>query len=161
MRALPPRTRGSTRWSSAYGQGDLEATAATGARLIPHVTAMIAGDLADQREPEAMEFLRAVPSVWDETHVIDARIGDYVITARRTGREWFIGAITDWNAREFDVDLSFLPAGQYQLTEWRDGVNADRNAEDFRQASQLVNNTMKFHIRLAEGGGWAAKITAK
>lgn len=114
-----------------------------------------------QREPEAMEFLRAVPSVWDETRVLEARISDYVITARRSGRDWFIGAITDWSAREFDVDLSFLPAGNYQLTEWRDGVNADRHAEDFRQATHVVTNATKFHIRLAEGGGWAAHLRAQ
>ena len=114
-----------------------------------------------EREPEMMEFLRAVPSVWDETRVLDARLSDYVLTARRSGSDWFVGAITDWTARELDVDLSFLPAGTYELTEWRDGLNADRHAEDFKRATRTVTNATKFRISLAEGGGWAARIQAK
>ncbi len=114
-----------------------------------------------EREPDAMAFLRAVPSVWDETRVLDARLSDYVLTARRSGSDWFVGAITDWTARELDVDLSFLPAGTFELTEWRDGVNAGRHAEDFRKATQTVTNTTKLRISLAEGGGWAAHIKAK
>jgi len=114
-----------------------------------------------EREADAMEFLRAVPSVWDETRVLDARISDYVLTARRSGSDWFIGAITDWTARELDVDLSFLPAGNFELTEWRDGVNASRHAEDYQKATRTVTNASKFRISLAEGGGWAAQLRAK
>ncbi len=110
------------------------------------------------REPDAMEFLRAVPTVWDETRVLDARIADYVLIARRRGAEWFLGAITDWSPRELDVDLAFLPAGKFQLTEWRDGLNADRHADDYRKASQSVTAATRLRIRLAEGGGWAARI---
>lgn len=111
-----------------------------------------------EREPEAMAFLRAVPTVWDETRVLEARIADYVVVARRSGQEWYVGAITDWNPREFEVDLSFLPAGRFQLDEWRDGLNADRHAEDFKQATQVVTPATKLTIRLAPGGGWAARI---
>jgi alpha-glucosidase len=63
-----------------------------------------------EREPGMMEFLRAVPTVWDETRALDGRISDYVLVARRSGRDWFIGAITDWTARELDVSLS-SPSG--------------------------------------------------
>ncbi len=114
-----------------------------------------------EREPECLEFLRAVPSVWDETRVLDARISDYVLTARRNGTDWFIGAITDWTARELDVDLSFLPAGDFELTEWRDGVNANRHAEDYQKATRTVTRKSKLRISLAEGGGWAAHLRAK
>lgn len=114
-----------------------------------------------EREPAAMEFLRAVPSVWDETRVLDARLSDYVLTARRSGTDWFIGAITDWTARELDVDLSFLPAGDFELTEWRDGVNANRHAEDYVKATHTVTRKSKLRISLAEGGGWAAHLRAK
>ncbi len=114
-----------------------------------------------EHESECLEFLRAVPSVWDETRVLDARLGDYVVTARRSGDTWFAGAITDWAARDFDLDLSFLPAGEYELTEWRDGVNADRHAEDYRKAVHAVTPATKFHLHLAEGGGWAAIIRRK
>jgi alpha-glucosidase len=114
-----------------------------------------------EREPVMMEFLSAVPSVWDETRVLDARISDFVLTARRNGREWFLGAITDWTARELDVDLSFLPAGDFTLTEWRDGPNAGRHAEDCLKLTRTVNAGTKLRIALAEGGGWAARLQPK
>ncbi|MFA5058524.1 MAG: glycoside hydrolase family 97 protein [Opitutaceae bacterium] len=112
-----------------------------------------------RREPEAMEFLAAVPTVWDETRVLDARLGDYALVARRRGSDWFLGAITNWTPRELEVDLSFLPAGSYQLTQWSDGINADRYAGDFQRSAQSVSNITKLRIRLAEGGGWAARIS--
>lgn len=114
-----------------------------------------------EREPVTMEFLSAVPSVWDETRALDGRISDYVLTARRSGREWFIGAITDWTARELDVDLSFLPPGEFTLTEWRDGPNANRHAEDFLKQTRTVTAGTKLRLSLAEGGGWAARLQPK
>lgn len=117
---------------------------------------MCSSDL--EREPAMMEFLAAVPPVWDETRALDGRISDYVLTARRSDREWFIGAITDWTARELDVDLSFLPAGEFTLTEWRDGPNAGRHAEDCLKLTRTVNAGTKLRISLAEGGGWAARL---
>jgi alpha-glucosidase len=113
-----------------------------------------------QREPEMMEFLRAVPTEWDETKVLDARIADYVLVARRHGDEWFIGAITDWSPRELELDLSFLPAAKhFHLDEYRDGINADRYAQDFKRVQQTVTNATKLHLKLAEGGGWVARVT--
>ena len=112
------------------------------------------------REPEAMEFLSAVPTVWDETRALDGRVSDYVVIARRSGAEWYLGAITDWTPRDLTVDLSFLPAGKFQLTEWADGPNADRRADDFKLATRPVTNATKLTLHLAEGGGWAARIRA-
>lgn len=112
-----------------------------------------------RHEPEAMEFLAAVPTVWDETCVLDARLGEYVLLARRSGSDWFLGAITNWTPRELNVDLSFLPTGSYQLTQWSDGINADRYAQDFRQSTQSVSRAKKLSVHLAPGGGWAARIS--
>ncbi len=114
-----------------------------------------------RREPEAMEFLSTVPTVWDETRVLDGRISDFVVVARRSGADWYMGAITDWTARDLMVDLSFLPVGNFQLTEWADGVNADRRADDFKRSTRPVTSATKLKIRLAEGGGWAARIQAQ
>ncbi len=111
-----------------------------------------------QRQADMMDFLGAVPSVWDETKVLDARIADYALVARRSGEEWFVGAITDWEARELELDLSFLPAGKFVLDEYRDGVNADRYAEDYVREQRSVTNATKLKLKLAEGGGWAARI---
>ena len=111
-----------------------------------------------RREPECIEFLSAVPSVWDETRVLDARIADYIAVARRSGKEWYCGAMTDWSPRELTVDFSFLPAGNFRLEEYSDGMNADRRADDYRKTSRTVTNATKLTIKLAEGGGWAARL---
>jgi alpha-glucosidase len=111
------------------------------------------------REPEVMEFLGPVPTTWDETRVLDAKIGDYIVIARRKGREWYVGAMTDWSPRKFQVDLSFLPAGNFQMQSFQDGPNASRYGNDFRKTSSRVNKTARFEIDLAEGGGWASRIS--
>ena len=110
------------------------------------------------REPEAMEFLSAVPTVWDETRVLDGRIGDFVLVARRSGREWYVGAMTDWTPRELDVAFSFLPEGEFKMDSYQDGVNADRAAFDYKKVSGRADRTTRLRIRLAEGGGWAARL---
>ena len=111
------------------------------------------------REPEAMEFLSPVPSVWDETRILDAKFGDYVVTARRHGRDWWIGAMTDWTGRELELDLSFLPEGGFALDAFADGVNADRWGSDTKRTKQRVDRSTKLRLNLAEGGGWAAHLT--
>ena len=111
-----------------------------------------------QREPEAMEFLSAVPTVWDETRVLDGRIGDYVVVARRSGREWYVGAMTDWTARELEVDFSFLPEGSFTMDAYQDGVNADRAASDYKKVTGRADRATRLKIKLAEGGGWAARL---
>jgi alpha-glucosidase len=102
--------------------------------------------------------LRDVPTEWDETKVLDARIADYVLIARRRGTEWFVGAMTDWSPRELELDLSFLPPGKFRINAWQDGINADRYPQDFAQTEQSVTNATKVKLRLAEGGGWAARV---
>jgi alpha-glucosidase len=115
------------------------------------------------REPESMEFLRAVPTVWDETRVLAARIGDYVAVARRKGPDWFVGAMTDWTARELDVDLSFLsdaPGVTWNMVAFADGADAERTASHYARTSQPVSKTTRLKLKLAPGGGWAARISA-
>lgn len=111
------------------------------------------------KEPEMMEFLGPVPTVWDETRVLRAEIGDYVIIARRNGRDWYIGAMTDWTARDFEIDFSFLPAGNFRMTSFADGPNADRSGNDYKKAVQGVDKNSKLKIHLMGGGGWAARLT--
>jgi alpha-glucosidase len=110
------------------------------------------------REPEVMEFLGPVPTVWDETKVLDAKMGDYVVIARRKGREWYIGAMTAWTARTLDLDFSFLPAGNFQMDSYEDGPNADRRGNDYKKTKSDVNNKTRLKINMADGGGWAARL---
>ena len=110
-------------------------------------------------EPETMQFLGPMPTVWDETKVLDGKIGDYVVIARHHGRDWYVGAMTDWTARELKVDLSFLPAGSFQMSAYQDGVNADKLGSDYKLVNSKVNNKSALTIKLASGGGWAARLT--
>jgi alpha-glucosidase len=110
------------------------------------------------REPETMEFLAPVPTVWDETKVLDAKISQYVLLARRNGSDWYVGAMTDWTPRDLEVDFSFLPDGNFTLESYRDGVNADRNATDYKKSTQQITRTTKLKIHLAPGGGFAARV---
>jgi alpha-glucosidase len=110
------------------------------------------------REEACVGFLAVVPTVWDETRVLDAKVGDYVLIARKSGEEWYVGAMTDWSPRELTMDLSFLPEGDFTMEFFQDGPNADRYASDFEQGRKAVSRDSKIRIRLAPGGGWAARI---
>jgi len=112
-----------------------------------------------EREPEAMEFLKPVPSVWDDTKALSGKISDYVVVARRSGNDWYVGAMTDWTARDLDIDFSFLPDGEFNMQSYEDGVNADRMGADYKMKKSTVNKSTKLKVHLAPGGGWAARIT--
>jgi alpha-glucosidase len=113
------------------------------------------------KEPECMEFLSKVPTVWDDTKVFDAKLSEYVLIARRNGNEWYVGAMTNWTPRDLTIDFSFLPDadGEYKIKIWQDGINADRNANDFKLLSQTVNKNSKLNIHLAPGGGCVAVLS--
>jgi alpha-glucosidase len=113
------------------------------------------------REPEVMTFLRPVPTVWDETRVLAAKLGDFVCVARRKGQDWYIGAMTDWTSRTLEIDLSFLPAGRFQMLAYEDGPNAGRMGHDYKSTTTDVNKTTRLKLTLASGGGWAARIYPK
>jgi len=111
------------------------------------------------REPECMEFLSKVPVVWDETVVLGAKTGDYVAVARKAANgDWYVGAMTDWTARDLKIEFSFLGEGNYAVDLWQDGVNADRNANDFAKMLIPVTRNTNRTIHLAPGGGWVARI---
>jgi alpha-glucosidase len=111
------------------------------------------------REPDAMEFLAAVPTVWDETLALDGRVGEYVVVARRAAAgDWYVGAMTNWTARQLSVDLSFLDDGAYRMEVWQDGPNAHRFAEDYKKLTMNVRKGDKVNLNLAPGGGWVARI---
>ena len=105
-----------------------------------------------------MEFLGPVPTEWDETRVLTAKIAEYVVVARRNGKGWYIGAMGDWSPHTLDVDLSFLMDGNFTMDAYQDGLNADRNASDYKKTSTQVNQNTKLKLQLASGGGWAARI---
>ena len=111
------------------------------------------------RERECLDFIAGVPEVWDETVAVDGKIAEYVVMARRKGDVWYAGGMTDWNARTLDIDLSFLGDGDFVMELYRDGVNADRAARDYRKETVSVPDSRKLTMDMAPGGGFAAKIT--
>ncbi|MGK9369312.1 glycoside hydrolase family 97 protein [Melioribacter sp. Ez-97] len=111
------------------------------------------------REKESLDFLSIVPTVWDDTKVLDAKAGDYALVARRSGDKWFVGAMTDWNSRTLKLDFSFLDEDRdYEITIYQDGINADRNGNDYKIVRSTVRKGDMIEINLAPGGGWAAVI---
>jgi len=110
------------------------------------------------REPEVMDFLAKVPTVWDETVALDAKVGDYIIVARKSGEEWYVGAMTDWTPRELEVNFGFLDGGEYKAEIYADGVNASKYASDYTKTSTVIKAGDRVKVRLAPGGGWAARL---
>ena len=111
-----------------------------------------------KREQECTSFIVGVPVTWDETRVLDARAGDYIVIARRHGSDWYLAGMTDWTARTLEADLSFLPPGTYDIEYFADGVNADRRGEDYIHSSTKVAVKDKITLAMAPGGGWVARI---
>ncbi|MDE6217338.1 glycoside hydrolase family 97 protein [Bacteroides sp.] len=110
------------------------------------------------REPECMEFLSQVPVVWDETRVLKAAVGEYVVVARRSGDTWFIGGMAGAKGQKFEIDLDFISKKNKTLTYWEDGVNVDLNANDFARRSRKVQQGNKITINMYDGGGYVAII---
>ena len=110
------------------------------------------------KEQECTDFITKVPTTFDETVPLDGKVGEYVALARRKGDTWYVGAMSNWDARECTLDLSFLGKGTYQATVFKDGINADRDGTDYRKEVITVSMEHPLNIHLAPGGGWAARI---
>lgn len=108
------------------------------------------------KEAETTAFISKMPTVWDETKVLDAKMGDYILMARQKGSNWYLGAMTDWSARSLEVDLSFLGDGTYEIEIMQDGVNAEKSCNDYKRIVKRVTKADKVKIDMAKGGGWAA-----
>ncbi|MDD2559312.1 MAG: glycoside hydrolase family 97 protein [Bacteroidales bacterium] len=109
-----------------------------------------------KKEQESVDFITRIPVVWDETRVLDAKVADYIVVARRKDNIWYVGAMTDASPRELDISLSFLGEGNYILNLMKDGLNADRYAQDYKLEKRSVNKTEVLKIKMVSGGGWAA-----
>ena len=125
----------------------------------------MAADLPEnyERFPDAFQFIKDVAVDWDDTKILAAEPGDFIHTARKEkGTDnWFVGGITDENARNFTVDFSFLDKGKkYEATIYEDGKEADyvTNPQQYNIYKKTVTNTSKINIKLARSGGYAISI---
>lgn len=158
-------------------QGDLSVYGSNNAKLsttlvkqlalfvIMYSPIQMAADLPENymRFQDAFQFIKDVAVDWDETYILEAEPGDYVTIARKAKgkNEWYIGGVTDENAREANIDLSFLPAGRkYAVTIYSDGKNAHwlNNPQDYEIKKLIINNKNKLKQKLAPGGGIAMSI---
>ncbi len=113
------------------------------------------------KNDECTKFIASVPVIWDETRVLDAKVGEYIVEAKRKGDKWYIGAICNGkeHQRNLDVVLDFLnPAQKYVMTSFIDGINADVQAMDYRCNQQDVNKGQVIKISMTKNGGFAAII---
>jgi alpha-glucosidase len=116
---------------------------------------------AYERQPDALDLLKAVPTTWDETVGLDGRIGQWALLARRKGGEWWVAAMTDWDRRTVEVPLTFLGGGAWEATLWSDGANADRIGTDYRRRVADAEASGTIRLDLAAGGGAVVRLRRK
>lgn len=109
-----------------------------------------------KKEQECTDFIAQVPTMFDETVAIDGKMGEYTIIARRKGTTWYIAAMTNWTARDLTIDLSFIGNGTYTADIFADGINAEKEATDYKHTTTKLTKADKLNIHLASGGGWTA-----
>jgi len=109
-------------------------------------------------EAQFMELLGSLPTTWDETKILEAKVSDYIVTARKKGEDWYIAGMTDWTPREFKLQLDFLDNGIYKAELCTDGVNAATYPSDYLIQTFDLEKTKPLTIKMAPGGGFLLKL---
>ncbi len=121
---------------------------------------MLPGSPTDyNRDRECTDFLAKIPVEWDETRLLAGKISKYTVLARRNGKDWHIGAITNDDARTVEIRTDFLQPGKYQIEFIEDGINAGTAATDYKLTGRTLTAGETLQIKMAPGGGWLARIT--
>ncbi|MDR2475104.1 MAG: glycoside hydrolase family 97 catalytic domain-containing protein [Bacteroidales bacterium] len=109
--------------------------------------------------PDIKDFLSKVPSTWDKTVPLNSELGEYILMAKQKSADWYVGGMTNWTARDMEVDFSFLPAGmEYQATVLRDADNSDTQPKQYVSETITVTSDTKRIIHAAKGGGFAIRL---
>ncbi|MDP4271219.1 MAG: glycoside hydrolase family 97 protein [Bacteroidota bacterium] len=114
-----------------------------------------------EKEQECTNFISAVPTVWDRTIALNGEVGQYITIARQKGDVWYVGSLTNWDERGLDIDLSFLGEGNFVAEIFKDGVNANRTASDYKRELITIPSNKKMSFKMAKGGGFAMRIYKK
>ena len=110
-------------------------------------------------EEECVEFITSVPVTVDRTVIPAGKIGEYIVSAREKDGEWYVGGMTSWDARDIDLCFDFLPEGRtFEAVIFMDGVNADKQGEDYRVEKKTVKKGDSVKIHMASGGGFAMRL---
>ncbi|MCM1176229.1 MAG: glycoside hydrolase family 97 protein [Clostridium sp.] len=114
------------------------------------------------KEQECTDFITSIPTVWSGTLPLEGRIGEYITVARQDDKgNWYVGSLADWNGRDCTLDLKFLGQGEYHAVIFCDGMNASRNANDYKCIEKDVMPSSSLHLHMAPGGGFAVKFIKK
>ena len=113
---------------------------------------------AYEKAPAPLDYIVRFPTRFDQTLIPAGEIGRYIVTARRAGDRWYLGALTNWDAREVEVKLDFLGDGRWKARIFRDGVNADRYGEDYLLEERTVTAADSLAMPMAPGGGYAVQF---
>ena len=121
---------------------------------------MLADSPTDYRkEQECTDFICSIPNNGiDETRILQGKLGEYIVTARKINEDWYVGGMTDWTSRKVSISFDFLPEGSYQVVLFKDGLNADKQAKDYQKVEFSVTPKSKKVIQMASGGGFAMSI---
>ncbi|MEY8585775.1 glycoside hydrolase family 97 catalytic domain-containing protein [Phocaeicola sartorii] len=110
-------------------------------------------------EQECVDFMASLPVEVDSTFIASGELGKYIVTVRKKDVNWYIGGMTNWDERDVQLDFSFLPEGMsYTAVLFKDGVNANKQAEDYRKETIRINKDSRLILHLASGGGFAMKL---
>ena len=110
-------------------------------------------------EQECVDFMASLPVEVDSTFIASGELGKYIVTVRKKDVNWYIGGMTNWDERDVQLDFSFLPEGMsYTAVLFKDGVNANKQAEDYRKETICINKDSRLTLHLASGGGFAMKL---
>lgn len=110
-------------------------------------------------EQECVDFMASLPVEVDSTFIASGELGKYIVTVRKKDVNWYIGGMTNWDERDVQLDFSFLPEGMsYTAVLFKDGVNANKQAEDYRKETIRIDKDSRLTLHLASGGGFAMKL---
>jgi alpha-glucosidase len=110
------------------------------------------------RNQPGLDFLKIIPTVWDDTRVLDGAVGEHVVIVRRNGDRWFLGALTDRNARDIPVKLDFLGPGSWTLKFWKDAPDSETVGEHLLTEQRVVTAADELTLHLARAGGTVASF---
>ena len=108
------------------------------------------------RDQPGVDFLKVVPTVWDETRVLDAEVAQYIVIARQSGHDWFLAAMTNDKERDIAAKLDFLGPGRWKTRLWKDAADSQMSADHLDFDDRLVTASDTLHIHLAPCGGCVA-----
>jgi alpha-glucosidase len=109
-------------------------------------------------EPEFMQFLGSFPTTWDETRILEAKVSDYIITARRKENDWYVAGMTDWSPRSMELNMDFIGTGKFKAILCKDGINADKYPSDYLLEELNWQTGKPLEVYMAPGGGFVLKL---